>query len=234
MQPLSLKNDSFEIINLGLNSYESSRNYIRNILHPEIKETKKIKIVFAKHPPVITLGNRLKISALPSEVLKNLESINIPLIETDRGGLITFHDPHQLMIYPVLDLRKNMLSVKSFIYNFLKVISLICKELGLNTSIDNELLGIWSINKKTNQKKKIASCGFRIKNSLSDHGAAVYVSEISQEFSLFRPCGISHKSLTSFKEELGERFNSDIIENSFYTLFPKYFIKILRENTRDK
>lgn len=219
MQRSSLKNNAtFRTLDLGCLSYADARAYIRNELHPVVKSSHHVVIVFAAHEPVLTLGKRFVCEDLPASLLAVMKERNVSILETDRGGKLTFHSPEQLMVYPVMDLRSHALSVKSYVNFVLGCISRVCNELGVETYVDRDLQGVWT--KK--DQKKIAAAGFRILGGLSEHGVAVYVGELNREFSLFEPCGMSFKCLTSFSQELGESYNFAKIRSSFLSMFPKY------------
>ncbi len=226
MQLLNLKNDLPEVLNLGILPYNSARKLIREVIHPQIKGTDAVCIVFAEHPPTITLGKRISPEDVPCELQKLCLEREIEIIETDRGGQITFHAPGHLMIYPVLDLRYFRLSVRSYVGFVLQSVSLVLNDLQIKSGVDECLQGVWISD--TSGKKKIASAGFRILEGLSDHGVSLYLAEINDEFSYFSPCGMSGDDLTSCAGELGDSYNSDIIKSSFYSLFPKYFLSFIK------
>jgi lipoyl(octanoyl) transferase len=224
LQLSSSKNNDPLVEHLGLLSYTDSRNYIRNELHPFIKGTARVSILFAEHPPTLTLGKRLSLGEVSTELRELCEERKIEILETDRGGQMTYHGPGQLMIYPALDLRAFGLTVRSFVHSVLSSVSEVCNTNGLKTWVDDRLQGVWVSDCQSLHQRKIVSAGFRIINGISDHGVSIYISEINKEFAYFSPCGGSSDDLTSFSVELGESFNSASIQSSFLSLFPKYFL----------
>jgi lipoyl(octanoyl) transferase len=223
LQHLNSKSKDLDIYFQGLVSYEESRNFIRKKLHVDYSEGKRGGVVFSEHVPTLTLGKRYKAHLLSPEEIHFWEDKGVAIVETDRGGQWTYHDQGQLMIYPVLSLPGYGISLRFFVRSVLNSISYVCRLNGLNTFIDEKLQGVWLIS--SGKQKKIASAGFRIIDGMSDHGVAVYLSEISEYFSFFSPCGMSVESLTSFYEELGESYNFDTIRESFFSHFPEYFWK---------
>ena len=115
----------------------------------------------------------------------------------DRGGKATFHDKSQLMIYPIFNLQSIGMGLKSFITKVLNSLVLVLKDLGIPAYFDKELDGIWI---GSENRSKLASVGFRLINRCTDHGIALYVGEVSGEFSRFTPCGIENLNFTSISE----------------------------------
>jgi lipoyl(octanoyl) transferase len=223
LQRLNSKSNDFDVWYQGLVPYEESRSFIRKKLHVDYSEGKRAGIVFSEHFPTLTLGKRYKTHMLSPEEVYFWEKQGVAIVETDRGGQWTYHDQGQLMIYPVISLPGYGISLRYFVRSVLDSISYVCTLNGLITFVDEKLQGVWLIS--GGRQKKIASAGFRIMHGMSDHGVAVYLSEISQYFSFFSPCGMSVGSLTSFHEELGESYNFDTIRESFFSHFPEYFWK---------
>jgi lipoyl(octanoyl) transferase len=232
LQHSNLKSEIPLVHTLGCVSYPESREYIRNEVHPHIKGTTQISIFFAEHPPTCTLGKRMSAGDIPLPMREICKTRAIEIVQTDRGGLMTYHGPGQLMIYPVLDLKAFGLTVRSFVHAVLSSVSEVCAAHGIPAVVDDQLQGVWVPCAGRSCAKKIASAGFRILKGISDHGVAIYISEINDEFSYFSPCGRSPRELTSFAAELGESFNSATMHTSFQSLFPEYFLSRLHDQPK--
>lgn len=134
------------------------------------------QIWIVQHPPIYTLGR----SASRDDIIR---ANNIPLINIDRGGQITYHGPGQLVFYCLLDLRRAKLGVKKFVYRIEQ------------TLID--WLGTYEIDafRKANapgvytNAGKIAALGIRVKNGLCYHGVSLNVDMNLEPFNDINPCG---------------------------------------------
>jgi len=237
LQHLSSKSDKFQVYDLGYVSYEEARRISREVFHPrlgDLSEEGKLKsegvLLFAKHPPTLTLGKRIRKSDLSSDDIRFWESRGVNIIETDRGGKVSYHGPGQLMLYPLISLPSYGFSVKQFVERVLGAVAKIVQSLGgldhfgkplIDAFVDECLQGVW-INHE-GVTKKIASAGFRILKGKSEHGIALYIDKIPQEFSYFNPCGLCPEVFTSLEEVSNRDWNIEFIKESFTRLFPSFF-----------
>ncbi|MCP4672376.1 MAG: lipoyl(octanoyl) transferase LipB [Desulfobacula sp.] len=152
-------------------------------------------LFFVEHPSVFTLGKRGGLENL-SVSKKILNSRNIDIIKTDRGGNITWHGPGQAVLYPVIDLEKNRIGVKDFVYGLEEIMKFTADDFNIiaDRSIKNH--GIWVGN------AKIGSVGISIKKGISMHGLALNITPDLEPFSWINPCGLNDISMTSLKKEL--------------------------------
>ncbi len=158
-------------------------------------------LLLLEHRPVYTTGKG-KAGAnlrLPAELL------GAPLIETDRGGDITFHGPGQLVAYPIIDLREARLSVVSYVRNLEDVIIRTLKEFGIDSGVECGLTGVWV------GSDKIAAIGVRISRPggaqsgwVTTHGLALNVDVNLGWFERIVPCGIADSGVTSMAKLIGE------------------------------
>ncbi|MDQ6958190.1 MAG: lipoyl(octanoyl) transferase LipB [Mariprofundaceae bacterium] len=140
-----------------------------------------------EHDPVYTTGRR----GVDNRFEKELPA---PFIVTDRGGETTFHGPGQLMLYPVINLRRRRLGVKQ--YTRLLEQSCIDTLTGLGVPSEQRIgfPGVWT------EHGKIAALGIRVSKEIAYHGMALNVSVESRWFATINPCGIGKAatSLSSF------------------------------------
>ena len=151
-------------------------------------------IFFVEHPRVYTLGRRggqENLMVSPSF----LESENIPVVQTGRGGNITFHCPGQAVLYPVVHLERAKISVKDFVFGLEEIMKLTAAEFGVACARDPENRGLWV------GKDKIGSVGLAVKKGVSIHGLALNVNPDLTPFSWINPCGLKNLSMTSIKKE---------------------------------
>jgi lipoyl(octanoyl) transferase len=129
-----------------------------------------------EHPPVFTLGQAGKQEHL-------LNPGNIPIIQSDRGGQVTYHGPGQLIGYLLLDLRRMDIGVKSLVSHLESAILRLLEEYSLNGEIRKGAPGVYI------EGRKIASLGLRIRHGCSYHGISLNVNMDLEPFSRINPCG---------------------------------------------
>ena len=183
-------------IDLGLLEYKRAldlqvQTRDSKINHPLLED----KIFFVEHPSVFTLGKRggeenLSVS---KEFLSNK---NIDVVLTDRGGNITYHGPGQAVMYPVVDLEKNKIKVREFVYGLEEIMKLTALDFNIDAGRNKKNHGIWVGN------SKIGSVGISIKKGISIHGLAMNINLDLDPFSWINPCGLTNVSMTSIEKEM--------------------------------
>ena len=182
--------------------YEFSMKFMKNKVERIISSEENQAIWILEHPNIYTLGR----SAVKSDIKNN---INIPYIDTDRGGKITYHGPGQKIIYIMLNLKEifnNQPDIKLFINMLGKWIITILNKNNILAYIDNENIGVWV--KDNDINKKIASIGIKLKKWISYHGIALNINPNMNYFNNINPCGILNCKMTSIYKE-----NNKLIEN---------------------
>jgi lipoyl(octanoyl) transferase len=155
---------------------------------------------FTQHPPIYTMGLNRKEMRLPSRV-------DIPLLNIDRGGKITYHGPGQVVIYVLIDLKRRKLNVRqlvSLIEN--SIIDLLAKQ-QISANARADAPGVYVNN------KKIAALGLRLKNNCCYHGLSLNVSMDLAPFQAIDPCGYVGLEVTQ-TQNLGIPFNVDEAGNA--------------------
>ena len=157
----------------------------------QIDEKKKNNLIWTlTHNEIFTAGTSYK----KNEIID--KSINI--IETNRGGKITYHGPGQLICYFVIDLRGKK-DVRKFITVLEKTIKDTLKFFKIDTFEDKKNIGIWH-KKNNNQIKKVAAIGLRVKKWIAYHGFAININNDLDQYKKIIPCGISNKGVTNLKK----------------------------------
>ena len=136
-----------------------------------------------QHRPVYTLGKAGK-------RIHILDAGTIPVVETDRGGQVTYHGPGQLVVYVMLDLRVHELGPRGLVTRLENAIINSLAHYGVDSCRRKGAPGVYVEN------KKIASLGLRIKNGISYHGLAVNVDIELEPFSRINPCGYEGLEVT--------------------------------------
>ena len=158
-------------------------------------------LLLLEHPPVYTTGRRG-----PGEHLRlPASALGAPLIETDRGGDITFHGPGQLVAYAIIDLRASGLGVAGYVRRLEEVIVATLAGYGIEARREPGLTGVWA------GEEKIAAIGVRVSRAragmgtwVTSHGLALNVDVDLGWFDRIIPCGIADRGVTSMRKLLGD------------------------------
>ena len=181
-----------------------------NILESRLKdlyENNEQELIWTlEHNEVFTAGTSYK----ENEIIDK----SIKILETNRGGKITYHGPGQLICYFVLDLRKKK-DIRKFITIIEKTIIQTLKFYKIETFPDKDNIGIW--HKYNNEVKKIAAIGIRVRKWIAYHGFAININNDLENYKKIIPCGISDKGVTNLKNILDQDYSnlSDILIKNF-------------------
>ena len=181
-----------------------------NILESRLKdlyENNEQELIWTlEHNEVFTAGTSYK----ENEIIDK----SIKILETNRGGKITYHGPGQLICYFVLDLRKKK-DIRKFITIIEKTIIQTLKFYKIETFPDKDNIGIW--HKYNNEIKKIAAIGIRVSKWIAYHGFAININNDLENYKKIIPCGISDKGVTNLKNILDQDYSnlSDILIKNF-------------------
>lgn len=143
------------------------------------------EIWFTEHNPVFTLG----VNATREHLLAPGD---IPVVQIDRGGQVTYHGPGQLMIYPLLDLRRASLGVRPLVTALEQSVVDLAAEFGIEAEPRADAPGVYV------DGVKLASVGLRIRRGASFHGMALNVNVDLEPFSRINPCGFTDLEVTDF------------------------------------
>ena len=181
-----------------------------NILESRLKdlyENNEQELIWTlEHNEVFTAGTSYK----ENEIIDK----SIKILETNRGGKITYHGPGQLICYFVLDLRKKK-DIRKFITIIEKTIIQTLKFYKIETFPDKDNIGIW--HKYNNEVKKIAAIGIRVSKWIAYHGFAININNDLENYKKIIPCGISDKGVTNLKSILDQDYSnlSEILIKNF-------------------
>ena len=181
-----------------------------NILESRLKdlyENNEQELIWTlEHNEVFTAGTSYK----ENEIIDK----SIKILETNRGGKITYHGPGQLICYFVLDLRKKK-DIRKFITIIEKTIIQTLKFYKIETFPDKDNIGIW--HKYNNEVKKIAAIGIRVSKWIAYHGFAININNNLENYKKIIPCGISDKGVTNLKNILDQDYSnlSDVLIKNF-------------------
>ena len=181
---------------------ESLRNQV-------LKNDSNNFLIIVEHDHVYTLGK----NANSSNVLNRICEI----IPTQRGGDVTYHGPGQLVAYPIINLKKRKIGVKSYVAMIEKLISNILFDYGLKPHVPIKETGVWI------DDRKIASIGIHVSRGVTMHGLAINVNTELSYFDNIISCGIEGVKMTSMDKELGKKIRMNDIKKSLITHFNQIF-----------
>ena len=173
------------------------------------------EIWFLEHEKVFTAG-----SSTPKD-LKETSINNIPLIKVNRGGKVTYHGPGQLVIYPILNIKKRKINIIEYI----NLLEEICIKVFKNNSIKlfrkkEKNRGLWTLKNKIH--KKIIFIGLRYSKGVIYHGLSINFNNNLIDFRKINPCGLDKNEISSLKE-LNIKYNKNKIINELKEKFIEIF-----------
>ena len=160
--------------NLGLTDYEKTWREMKSFIasNPE-----KDEIWVTEHPPIFTTGVNKNESVIPKT--------NIPHLFVDRGGKITYHGPGQLIIYTLINIKKNNITIRQLVSLLENSIIDFLKKNKINAYSKIETPGVYI------EETKICSIGLRIKKNYAYHGLSFNVDMDTKPFTMIDPCGFT-------------------------------------------
>ena len=141
------------------------------------------EIWLLEHPPVFTLG-------MAADRAHVLAAGDIPVVQTDRGGQVTYHGPGQLVVYPLVDIRRSGVSVRALVQHLEQSVIELLRPHGIAAQGRRDAPGVYV------QGRKLASVGMRIRRGASYHGLALNVDMDLEPFSRINPCGMAGLEVT--------------------------------------
>jgi lipoyl(octanoyl) transferase len=151
------------------------------------------EIWFLEHPPVFTLG----MNASRAHVLAPGE---IPVVQIDRGGQVTYHGPGQLVVYPLIDLRRSGLGIRDLITALERSVIALAADYGITAECRRNAPGVYV------DGRKLASLGIRVRRGASYHGLALNVNLDLEPFGRVNPCGYEGLEMTQLADLGDGRF----------------------------
>lgn len=176
---------TIEIRQLGLTDYAATLAEMQAYTaHRDANSADQLWIT--EHPPVYTLGLNRRGVRLPHN--------QIPVVEVDRGGKITYHGPGQLIIYCLIDLARSHLNVRQFVSILESSLIEFLAMHGITAQARADAPGVYV------QDKKIASLGLRLKNQCCYHGLSLNIDMDLQPFADIDPCGYAGMQMTQTRD----------------------------------
>jgi lipoyl(octanoyl) transferase len=157
-------------------------------------------LLLLEHPSVYTAGRRTAVEERPTD--------DIPVVDTDRGGKITWHGPGQLVGYPIIGLAEP-LDVVNYVRRIEEALIKVCTGVGLQVGRIDGRSGVWLPAGDGRPARKIGAIGVRVSRATTLHGFALNCDCDLDAFATIIPCGITDAGVTSLSAELGYRVGVD-------------------------
>ena len=187
--------------------YEDAKKLMEErLLNVDLNKSNEL-IWILEHPDIYTAGT----SYNESDILDK----SIKILETNRGGKITYHGPGQLICYFVIDLKKRKKDIRNFISIIEKTIIDTLQFFNIKTFSDKENIGIWY--KDNEQTKKVAAIGVRISKWIAYHGFSININNNLDKYDAIIPCGIKDKGITNLKQIKDQDYRK--LENKLVEIF---------------
>lgn len=199
------------IHDLGLQSYVETWEKMKSFTATRGIEYND-ELWLLEHPSVYTQGQAGK----PEHILNKT---NIPIIQSDRGGQITYHGPGQMVAYVLMNIKKRNLGIRTLVCTLEKVLINVLDYYGISATVQCGAPGVYV------EGKKIASIGLRVKNGCTYHGIALNVDMDLNPFSNINPCGINQLQMTQIKD-----FFQDVDKKEVKVLFVRNFLQFFSES----
>jgi len=173
-------------------------------------------LLLLEHDPVFTLGRNARPENLlfPAEALR---ARGFAVVETGRGGDVTYHGPGQAVGYPILDLAPDRCDVHRYVRDLEEVMIRVCKDYGIAAGRVSGLTGTWV------GTDKIGAIGVRIARWVTSHGFAFNAATDLSAFDLIVPCGIRGRGVTSLERLLGRPVAREEVEDRIAGHFASVF-----------
>jgi lipoyl(octanoyl) transferase len=178
---------------LGIVPYEAALAWQKKLADLRRRDLVADHLLLLEHPPVFTMGRRDSGEDLLIDP-KLLKSNNMEVIKTDRGGLMTYHGPGQLVGYLIFKLHD---TIPKFVWKIEECLVRTLARFQLEGERDPKHPGLWI------QNRKIAALGLHIERGITTHGFSLNVTCDLSPFQHIYPCGIKDRGVTSMEKEVG-------------------------------
>ena len=198
--------------------YKSSVNIMEKRVFDILNNNEKEFIWFLNHPNIFTMGS----SGNKNQIKQN---IDLPIIDSNRGGKITYHGPGQRIVYSLINLNNRKKDIRKFVNIIEKSAIDLLKEFNIEAVTYSNRVGIWVIRNqgiKLDREEKIGAIGLRIKKWVTYHGLSFNLEPNLEYYNYIDACGLKNYKTTSMKK-LGVKLST----KKFDEMYLRYFLKNL-------
>lgn len=202
------------VINAGRMPYSDALELQLDTQKKRIENQIDDTIIFVEHPPVLTTGRRDQ----SHNIFVKPEEVGAELVQTGRGGEVTYHGPGQMVGYVILDLNIYKKGIKSFVFDLEEVfIRLLSDSYSIKSYRDNKHRGVWV------DDAKITAVGLAVNHGITMHGFAFNVNTDLSHFDWIVPCGIKDKAVTSLEKLTGNTLDLTEVQKKVLQSFKSVF-----------
>src|SRR3954468_17377191 len=157
---------------LGLMKYRDAWA-LQEVAHADVLAGGEERVLLVEHPPVITFGRRPGVERNLIASDEQLRAAGVDVVQSDRGGDITFHGPGQVVAYPIIRLNDHGLSVGGYVRALERAVIATLADFGIGARRDESAVGVWVDEAATGTAAKVCAIGVRIRRGVSLHGLAL-------------------------------------------------------------
>ncbi|HET8567156.1 MAG TPA: lipoyl(octanoyl) transferase LipB [Solirubrobacterales bacterium] len=206
------------VVRCGVVPYEEARELQEEVAARRRRGEIADALLLLEHPPVYTRGRRSRPEELPMGA-EWYEAQGIEVRDTDRGGLVTYHGPGQLVAYPIVHLGTYGDDVHRYVRGLERVMIEALGGAGVTAETIEGLTGVWV--PAPAGARKIGSIGLHVSRGVTTHGLAINVNNDLQPFEWVVPCGIEGVAMTSLSRELGAEQDLDAFADSLVAAYAR-------------
>ncbi|MBL8055551.1 MAG: lipoyl synthase [Anaerolineales bacterium] len=214
MSPNSEAAPEIHLLRLGRVAYRHALSLMRRLAEARRRDEIEDTLILVEHPPVLTLGR-----AGGAEDLRltgaQLGRLGVEVVQTERGGRITYHGPGQLVAYPILKLPHT--DLHHYLWQLEQIVIETLAEWGVTAGRVERHPGVWI------GRDKIAAVGVAVEEGVTSHGVALNVATDLQHFQWIVPCGITDRGVTSLQAQLGRPVSLEQVEQTFVQAAARVF-----------
>ena len=201
---------------LGLSTYTDVHR-LQQRLHAQRRQGKgEDVLLLTEHRPVITLGRSHPKPSLRVDE-ETVRNYGIAIVQTERGGDITYHGPGQLVVYGIIDLRGWSISLVDYISGLERTVIGVLGDWGIRGERQEGMRGVFV------EGRKIASVGLYVRRWVTMHGIALNVDPDMGHWDLINPCGMADVEVTSLAAEVGKGVSLEEVRDAFLIHFGRVF-----------
>ena len=205
--------NNIQVYKLGLMPYQTAwdlqkqwqQKLITDPNHPDV-------LMLLEHPPVYTLGTGSSLEFVKFNA-------GYELHRSERGGEVTYHCPGQLVIYPILNLRRHQMDLHWYLRQLEEVVIRLLADYELTSERIPGLTGVWL------KEKKVAAIGIKVSRWITMHGLAINVNNDLSGFEQIVPCGIKDRSVANLLEFLPGVSLAEVQEKSIEVFCQVFMLK---------
>ncbi|CAA9262916.1 MAG: Octanoate-[acyl-carrier-protein]-protein-N-octanoyltransferase [uncultured Corynebacteriales bacterium] len=183
-----------DVIRAGLVPYVEALGQQRRLHEERVADQRPDTVLLLEHPPVYTAGKRTEDWERPAD--------GTPVVDSDRGGRITWHGPGQLVGYPIVRLA-DPVDVVAYVRRLEQVLIGVCQAYGVDAAQVEGRSGVWLRADRQAPERKIASIGIRVSRGVTMHGFSLNCDPDMSAYTQITACGIQGVGATSLALELG-------------------------------